>query len=204
MKIFSVNTQAHKRKFYPSSGKFFCYTTRDNGAFVLRNGEGTTLYRFKDEEDKKQRAQPMVDALKIIYRELENEYLAHKRLYPEYYSPTYEEANFAHRALANGFEPFPEYFCPYHNWFGVSACAYEGYTPDAVLKRGNKKIIISLQGIMMPIPKEQIEGWDEVANQCALKYLGFFIDDQAIYQTWFGQLPEIDFIEKFISVKAKA
>lgn len=192
---FSINTQAHKRKFYPSYGKFSCYTTRYNGTWVLRNGTGETLFEFESEEQKTIHAGAMINILKIMYRNMEDEYLSHKRFNPQYYYPTYEEANFTHRALMNGFEPRPENFDPYNNWFGLST-----YDPDARLTRGNKTIILSLQGIGMPEPKEITDGWYEVAKQGALKYLCFYIDEKVIYETWFGQLPEMDFIEQFISL----
>ena len=115
--------------------------------------------------------------------------------------PTYEEANFTRRALMNGFVASPAHFNPCHNWFGVSACAYPGYTPDAILTRGNKKIQLSLQGFGMPMPKKPPPEFWVLADKLNLKYLGFFIDGKAIYQTWYGELPDMEFIENFISAE---
>ena len=115
-----------------------------------------------------------------------------------YHTPTYENANFIHKALIMGFEPYPKYFNPNDNWFGVSAISDKGHTPDAKLTRGNKKIILSLQGTYMPFPKEITPQWESLAKQIALKYLGFYEGDQIKYETWFGNLPSNEFIERFI------
>ena len=110
-----------------------------------------------------------------------------------------KEVNFTYRAIMKGFKPFPEYFNPYHNWFGVSTCSYKGHTPDAILIRGEKKIHLSLQGMSMPFPKRKIKGWNEVASQIGLKYLVFINGEKIEYETYFGLLPSNGFIEQFIA-----
>lgn len=130
-----------------------------------------------------------------ITRELEEKFRQHKRSFPQYYFPTYKEANFTHKALCKGFTTINDDFDPYNNWFGVSL-----YSPDVNLVRENKRIVLSLQGFLMRIPKpeENIQGWHEVSKQRSLKYLAFMDDNDIKYETFFGNLPDEEFIEQFI------
>ena len=198
-----INTEARKRMQYIDTNDFEFEYHLDvhTGAerHCLKDKNGYIIHFF----DTKEQADEQIPLLKTFGRELmrglQEKVRQHKRNFPQYYEPTYEEANFSHKALIKGFVPFPEYFKPYDNWFGVSACAYQGYTPDAILTRGDKKIILSLQGMAMPMPKEKIEGWDEVAKECNLKYLAFINGEKTEYETYFGQLPSAEFIEQFIA-----
>lgn len=106
--------------------------------------------------------------------------------------------SFTVKALNNGFKPFPEYFNGKDNYFGVSTLCSKGYTPDAIITKGNKQIAISLQGAFMPMPKLITPEIQILLNNRSTKYIGFFIDKKAIYQTWSGEMPTEEFINNFI------
>ena len=59
--------------------------------------------------------------------------------------------NFVQQAIDKGFEVNTgtnRRFNPNDNWFGISV-----YHPDAVIKKGSKKIVMSLQGMYMKEPQ---------------------------------------------------
>lgn len=188
---FKENKEAHKRKFYPDKPSFMCHTTTKDGLKILVDGRGKTLYVFKDEEEYEQKAQAMINILRIQCRRMEDEYLSHIRWHPEYYRPTYEEANWIHKAYMRGFELIMGSTDFYNNWFGLSL-----YWPDAKFKRGNKLIHMSLNGTTFYYPEDP--DIIEAIRKVEPKYLGFFINDEPVYENWFGNLPSQEFIEDFI------
>ena len=103
------------------------------------------------------------------------------------------ELNFVQAAIQNGFVADQPNFNPLNNYFGVSV-----YHPDVILSRGNRKIIISLQG-MAPLPKEKPQGYDQALMSGSIKYIGFYQDEVAVYESYFGKLPDGDFLQGFIS-----
>lgn len=106
-------------------------------------------------------------------------------------------SNFVAEAIANGFKPNQEKFNPHDNWFGVSV-----YHPDLKLIKGNKMIQLSLHGIGMNLPTDddmyEKVMFSEVAKKSGLKYIGFFYKNKPVYEDWFGNIPNEQFINKFI------
>lgn len=194
-----TNTEPHKRMQYPDSNDFkfeYCLDTHtgiERHCLKDKNGYIIHFFESKDQADKQ------IPLFKLfgseIFAGLQAKVRQHKTDFQKYYIPIYEEANFTHKALIRGFEGNEKNINPYNNWFGVST-----YVPDMILRKGEKKIILSLQGMHMPMPKNKIEGWDEVAKQCGLKYLAFFNGDKTEYETYFGQLPNDEFIEQFLAL----
>ena len=95
--------------------------------------------------------------------------------------------------IKNGFKPSRE-ISPTENWFGVSV-----YRPDLTMTKGNKKLQMSLQGMYMPFPKELTEGIRTLLQQCACKYIGLYENEVPVYETWSGQLPDKETLNKFLN-----
>ena len=192
------NTE-NNRKEYPDRNLYTCYTTMGaNGLFCLKNNNNKLIYEFQSEEDKNNHAQIMIAAIYTIYTILLTEYYNDKSINPNKYKPMYSELNFIGKAINNGFTPTinKNKFRSNDNWFGVSC-----YSPDEILINGSKKIQLSLQGIgmPMPLPTNMSEKFLSVLTSCSCKYIAFIEDNNVIYESYFGQLPENDFIEKFIT-----
>jgi|ERR1700733_4195499 len=192
------NLDANKRKIVPSWDDYICYTTMQNGKFVLKNGRNIVLYTFSDEDDCKIKCQSIVDTLMNFYWQKEKEYKKHCFHNPSFYLKTYEEANWTHRALINGFISDRPDFNPYENYFGVSVPTSHGLYADALLKRGNKHIILSLQGMMIPSSITFSEEIKILFKNRAVKYISFFVNDKMVYETFSGIIPSMEFIEDFI------
>ena len=102
------------------------------------------------------------------------------------------EGSFTGQFLKAGFSSgYP--ISPTSNWFGVSV-----YSPDMILKKDNKKVHLSLQGMAMPMPYGEDDGVWDLVKQCKCKYIGLFIDDKPIYQNWTGNLPPKELVELMI------
>lgn len=112
--------------------------------------------------------------------------------------------NFAELAIQNGFIPDRNVYhskldlsyIPYYpndNWFGVCT-----YYPDVILKKDNKKIHLSLQGFSMPQPNPVTDEWLNVAKSMGCKYLALVQDGKILYETYYGNLPDEQFIKDFI------
>ena len=102
------------------------------------------------------------------------------------------EKSFTGQFLFNGFiSKHP--ISPTINWFGVSV-----YDPDVILKKDNKKVLLSLQGMAMPMPYGEDEGVWKLVEQCKCKYIGLFIDEKPIYQSWTGNLPPKELVQSFL------
>ena len=141
-----ICTESYKRKLIPKYSDYQCYTTCKQGQYILMNGSGDVLYYFKDENEKKENAQSIIDSIFRLYRIKYDEYENHYRENPQYYIKTYEEANWVHRLLYKGFKEVGHSgsIDPYLNWYGCSL-----YSPDRCLGKQNKKIFLSLQGMYM-------------------------------------------------------
>ena len=194
--ISLINNEAHKRLQYPdhrdfdlSIGEDFCGYNR----VFIQSKSGRNIHFFKTRQEAEDNLSLLRLFAKNLRISLENKVRAHKKEFPQYYVETYEEANFVHKAIYKGFKSIDAPISPYFNWFGCSR-----YAPDQRLKRGDKKIILSLQGMGMPPPKEFTPQWQEVAKEKALKYLGFYNGDAVEYETYYGNLPDKEFIEEFI------
>lgn len=199
MTDFSINNlDANKRKQIPSWSDYSSYTTLENGKYVLKNGKNIILYIFKDKKDCNIKSQSIVNTLMNFYFQKQKEYETHMFLNPSFYLKTYEEANWTHKALINGFVANRDNFNPYENYFGVSISVSKELDPDVLLKRGNKHFILSLQGLAVPNPNNISEEIKVLFKNKAVKYIAFFIDNNPIYETFSGVLPGMDFIENFI------
>lgn len=149
------------------------------------------------------------------YRFKMDSYLIHKGMRPDLYFQTYSEMNMTKRFMAKGFlsftyrvvaasfigneiRGFQGFSWVQHipdcnnNWFGNSV-----YEPDFLYVRNDKQILLSLQGMSMPIPNSENGLALLQANAC--KYIGFFSGGKTDYQSWSGELPTQEFIEKFIA-----
>lgn len=188
-----VIPNANLRVTVPQYGRYSYYTKFENGYWVLKNGFGNILYQFKDESEREQKAQGMVDVMWNTYQKLQTEFWIHRTEHPEYYYKTHEEANFPHRAIMKGFVPDKKDYDPYTNWYGVST-----YDPDRELIKDCKKIQFSLQGICMPFPENPDDKWYKVANAGGCKYMGIFENKVPIYQNWYGQFPDDIMLENFL------
>jgi hypothetical protein len=103
-----------------------------------------------------------------------------------------EQSNFVQKALDYGFQtPDKKPFKTNDNWFGISL-----YHPDAVFLKGDRKIIMSLQGIYTPMNVP--EKYREIEKKCKLQYIAFVESDNIIYETFTGEIPSIEFVDNFI------
>ncbi len=184
----------------PDRSDYSSYTTKRGGVWLLINGNGKVLYDFSGVEEKELYAQKMINVLFNLYHQKRIEFEIHRINNPDLYAPTYEEANFTHKAVIKGFEPSAKPFNPYENWFGVSRSCYAGQHNSIILRResDNKYIKLAFQFIFV-WPDEPIEiASSEVFRTGQGKYIGFFHNDEPVYQDWFGKIPEMNFIEDFI------
>lgn len=195
---------AIKRVEVPDWDEYSAFTTKRDGKWVLKNSKGDILFTFESEKDKCLKAQSIINVLFKIYRNKQKKYEIHMRKNPQCYIPTYEEANWVHKAMYRGFEPLKhmEGFKPFDNWFGVSV-----YKPDVKLvKENGRSITLSLQGIYTRFKfdsvKEQQEHYKkykELYENMSIKYICFKENKQIVYEDFTGKLPEMHFIEKFIN-----
>ncbi len=198
-----INTQSEKRLQYPDSRdyEFSLEKTRHHGedTYAVINGYEMVM----DFEQDKDKATSLLREYKVygdkIKRRIEDRIRTHKSQNPDFYIPTYDEANFTHKLIYKGFKVknSAKVFKPYDNWFGVSK-----YVPECVFIRGNKKIILSLQGAAITFSidvsclSEEIQ---ELFKACAVKYIAFYDKINLQYETFSGELPDMEFIEAFIA-----
>lgn len=190
----------NQRKSYPDRSKYLYYKTKVNGTFVLTNCYGDIILSSDvDDDEFNQDCQKLSHYKRDEFSVLQSEYFIHKWNNPSVYEKTYEEANFTHKALMRGFKAniLKEKFYPYTNWFGVSAGAYTGMSPDEVLSKGNKRIFLSIQGMLTP--NEASVLYPELSKQMALKYICFMEGDNEVYKTYTGEVPSEKIIEDFIN-----
>ena len=114
------------------------------------------------------------------------------------YNPV-DNRNFIQEAMENGFEPHNGNKFSYDDgWFGCNILASPEKSPDRILVRGNKEIVLSLQGLAMRWPDKMDDGIEKLMKQCACRYLAFIKNKKILYETWSGTLPDRAFIDKFI------
>jgi len=104
-----------------------------------------------------------------------------------------QSINFMQLAINEGWGKYPKDLNPNNNWFGVSL-----YYPNVGLRKGNKMIVLSLQGSWTPFSKEIINEYEVLIKNRSIKYIGFYIDKKPIYQSYTGELPDENFINNFI------
>lgn len=95
-------------------------------------------------------------------------------------------------ALCDMPEKSKKTFSPKNNWFGLST-----YCPDASFKNGNKKVILSLQGVSCSFAEykeEHKELWDTMS----IKYVCFKNDEKIVYEDYTGIMPNEEFIKDFV------
>lgn len=120
--------------------------------------------------------------------------------------------NISEILINNGFEVYsiafnnhkPEFtvykntkFNSLNNWFGVSL-----YVPDALFRKDNKEVILSLQGIAASfshIPADKKEEVNTLLEAKACKYICLKIEDTILYESWSGVLPSEELIISFIN-----
>ena len=191
-----ICTEAHKRKIIPSFGKYSCFTTKKDGNWILKNSVGDIIYTFKNKEELQQKSQGMVDALFSMYIIIQKEFEKHRSNNPDYYIKTYEESNWVAKSIYRGFTSDIKDFNPYQNWFGVSVPITLGLYPDAVLKKGNKTIHLSLQGISMPSAPLELK---KISKAVACKYVALWDGNNLVHESWTGLLPSNELLENFIN-----
>jgi hypothetical protein len=182
----------------PDRSDYTGFTTRKDGVYIYKTNSGKILYEFKDKEDCTLKANAIGEAMHTMYRIKQIEYESHLINFPQYYIQTYDEANWVHKCLYKGFKEvgYAKELKPYRNWFGCSL-----YSPDRILKRGDKTITLSLQGIYTRFDHDALDRYKEIFKECAVKYLCFRNKDEIVYETWTGKLPDIDFVEDFINAE---
>lgn len=116
--------------------------------------------------------------------------------YREYEANSVKTTTWIDEAIEKGFTPASP---TDGNWFGVSKSH-----PDNVYTRGDKKIFLSLQGLSMPVKfNEHGEVCEKFMQACytiSCKYIAFQQSGDIIYEDWFGNLPDNNFIQKFIAL----
>lgn len=195
-----INTQAHKRIQYPDGLDYEFYIKE-----VFHYGKETLAIWNKHDmiiefvDDAKIASEKLKEYNKYgdaIKRRIEDRVRHFQKVNPQYYVQTYEEANWVHKAVYMGFRVkyCGNRFNPYDNWFGVSK-----YYPEAVLLKGNKKIVLSMQGFLMPNTVYDNPELKPILDDMSCRYLGFSIAGEIVYETFTGELPDMDFIENFIT-----
>lgn len=111
--------------------------------------------------------------------------------YRDYITESLKQSNFVQKAISNGFTPLPKDFRADSNWFGVSK-----QHPDAIISRGEKKIILSLQGMLTPESSD--EKVQNLISELGVKYICFKSNDVILYESFFGEMPDNEFINRFI------
>lgn len=195
-----INTQAHKRIQYPDSRDYDFNIKRVNhygeDTYVVCNGFDWYVEFEKDEAKSKILLENYKRYGKEIKRRIEDRVRIHQRQKPEFYVQTYEEANWVHKAIYKGFrvKANAEIFNPYDNWFGVSK-----NMPECILLKGDKKITLSMQSLLMPKEGFYKEELKPIFDSMSVRYLCFSDNGNVVYETYTGILPEMDFIEQFIT-----
>lgn len=192
-----ICTEPHKRILVPDRDEYLCCPKLKEGVWFLENANKRNVVKFFSEEEKEEKSKILIDGFISMYVYVNNQYLSHKNNFPQYYVPTYEEANWVHRAIYKGFKNRAwgrEDIDPYDGWFGCNVLADKTKSPDVELFRGCKVITISLQGLYTKNTNEYRELWDKRA----IRYLCFKDGEKELHETWTGQLPTMEFIEAFI------
>lgn len=106
----------------------------------------------------------------------------------------YDSLNFVDKAIRMGFQTSDSKPLKTNdNWFGVSK-----YEPDVYLNRDSKRIILSLQGMCMPmnIPKQYFE----IAKKGDLKYIAFYESSVIVHESFTGEIPSTAIIDDFLKM----
>ena len=97
------------------------------------------------------------------------------------------------------------------NWFfNVSV-----HHPDDVLTKGKHELVISLNGLGMPMPIKIVTETDEEGNTfcktvnmyeellelASCKYIALIYDKEVIYETWTGELPTNKVVDEWLSMR---
>jgi hypothetical protein len=195
-----INTQANKRIQYPDSRdyEFSMKPVKHQGedTYVIYNKFDMYVEFEKDEAKAKELLRNYNRYGLEIKRRIEDRVRIHKRSNPDFYVQTYEEANWVHKAIYKGFKvkANTKKFNPYDNWFGVSK-----NMPECILLRGDKKITLSMQSFLMPKEGFYKEELKPIFDSMSALYLCFKDNGEVVYETYTGILPEMEFIEQFIT-----
>ena len=195
-----INTQADKRIQYPDSRdyEFAIKPVKHQGedTYVIYNKFDMYVEFEKDEANAKELLRNYNRYGLEIKRRIEDRVRLHKKSNPAFYVQAYEEANWVHKAIYKGFKvkANADKFNPYDNWFGVSK-----NMPECILLRGDKKITLSMQSFLMPKDGFHKEELKPIFDSLSVRYLCFSNNGEVVYETYTGILPEMKFIEQFIT-----
>lgn len=126
-----------------------------------------------------------------------NVYMAHRNYERAKIAKMDFEQSFTGQFLVNGFTVYaPEFgwhldrsFNPTLNWFGVSI-----YSPDRLFLKGDKSMIMSLQGHIVPYNDKYATLFEDKA----IRYIKISNGDKIIYEDWTGNLPDKELIKEFL------
>ena len=166
----------------------------DTGEFELKNGHGEVFFVYN--ETNEQEIKDFKYKMLQEYNKKTWDRVFDKRNREQEYDDAlpYDSLNFVDKAIRMGFETEDKKKPKTNdNWFGVSK-----YHPDAWLKRGEKTIKLSLQGMSMPlnIPEQYFE----FAKKRDLKYIAFYENNHIIYESWTGEIPSFSILDKFLKM----
>lgn len=188
--------QPLRRKSIPNKGDFSFYTTFRDGKWCAITNNGALL-RMADTQDELHSYTKFAYAYyQDLYTALYNDASYHRRDYPEYYYPTFDEANPVQKALIRGYEVIVgDKDNHTTNWFGVST-----YHPDKVLERGSKKIILSFQGAYAfdGFTNEDFAKYSELINSRSLCVVRLEDGGKAVYRGIGKSFPDEKFYLDFI------
>ena len=98
--------------------------------------------------------------------------------------------------LNNNFEFFPyekHDWDPKENYHGASL-----YSPDVILQKNDKEVVISLQGVSTRDWDYNNENLKSLSKNCKMRYICFKIKNEILFETWSGETPPEEIINKFI------
>lgn len=115
------------------------------------------------------------------------------------------EESFTGQFIKSGFEVYKSFFdqskclygfvkdksfSPTLNWFGVSL-----YSPDRIFLKKEKKITMSLQGMIIPYN----ERYDDLFKTKSCRYIKIQDGETILYEDWTGNLPDQELINNFLN-----
>lgn len=126
------------------------------------------------------------------------EYVAkelHRKAFNESFTGQFLKAGFDTFGIGLSIKPpglfiAPKQINPMNNWFGTSL-----YEPDTIFIKGNKEMIMSIQGI----GSEWNEKYKELFESVSIRYIKLIDNDKVIYENWTGELPPKEIVKEFLN-----
>lgn len=84
-------------------------------------------------------------------------------------------------------------FNPKNNWFGLSL-----YEPEGYFVRGDKSVLMSLQGVSIPVNKDIYDKYNDLFNKRSIRYICLKDKGQVLYEDYTGNLPPKELVNEFI------